>query len=87
MRYTRNITISGSGDGWAIAGISVFFAAWISFAIACAAAWVTHVIWIIKVLASSAGATAGQMVLGALGAFMPPVGVIHGFMIWFGVGF
>lgn len=51
------------------------------------AAWVTHVIWIIGALASDAGATGGQMMLGAVGAFMPPVGVIHGFMIWLGGGF
>lgn len=49
----------------------------------CLGAWATHVIWIIKALASSDGATAGQMMLGALGAFMPPVGVVHGFIIWF----
>lgn len=49
-------------------------------------AWATHVIWIIRVLASSSGATVGQMVLGGLGAFMPPIGVIHGIMIWLGVG-
>lgn len=49
-------------------------------------AWVTHIVWIIKTLASPVGATFGQMALGAIGAFMPPVGVVHGFMIWFGVG-
>lgn len=47
------------------------------------AAWVTHVVWIVQVLASAEGATAGQMALGAIGAFMPPVGVIHGLVIWF----
>jgi hypothetical protein len=47
------------------------------------AAWVTHIVWIVKALASEQGATVGQMVLGALGAFMPPVGVIHGLIIWF----
>lgn len=51
------------------------------------AAWVTHIFWIISTLASSAGATVGQMVLGGIGAFMPPVGVVHGIMIWFGIGF
>jgi len=48
------------------------------------AAWCTHVIWIIRALASPEGATAGQMALGAIGAFMPPIGVIHGLMLWFG---
>lgn len=59
----------------------------IGIVLACFAAWVTHVIWIIQTLSSGIEATAGQMVLGALGAFMPPIGVIHGFMIWFGIGF
>lgn len=69
------------------AGIMGLVSVPILLAIAAFAAWATHVVWIIKVLASNAGATAGQMVLGALGAFMPPVGMIHGVMIWFGVGF
>jgi hypothetical protein len=47
------------------------------------AAWITHVVWIIKALMSDAGATGGQMVLGVIGAFMPPIGVIHGFVLWF----
>ena len=51
------------------------------------AAWVTHIVWIIGKLAGDAGATMGQIALGAIGAFMPPVGVIHGVMIWFGAGF
>lgn len=55
----------------------------IMFGITAIAAWVTHVIWIIKTLASPVGATVGQMVLGAIGAFMPPIGVVHGFIIWF----
>ena len=49
-------------------------------------AWVTHVVWIIGALASDVGATGGQMLLGAIGAFMPPVGVIHGVLIWLGGG-
>ena len=50
-----------------------------------AAAWATHVIWIIKTLASDKGATVGQMFLGVLGSFIPPVGVVHGVLIWTGV--
>ena len=49
-------------------------------------AWATHIVWIISTLASDAGATVGQMVMGGLGAFMPPVGAVHGLMIWFGAG-
>lgn len=54
--------------------------------ITCLAAWFTHIIWIVAKLAGNVGATAGQMVLGAIGAFIPPVGAIHGVMIWFGYG-
>lgn len=46
-------------------------------------AWATHVLWIVDKLSSDTGATTGQMVLGGLGAFMPPVGVLHGLVIWF----
>lgn len=81
-RDTRNFHFSAEG-----AGVFGLVSIPILLAIACFAAWATHIVWIIKVLASNAGATAGQMVLGALGAFMPPVGMIHGVMIWFGVGF
>ncbi len=55
----------------------------ISLCVACFAAWATHIIWIIKALASASGATGGQMVLGVLGAFMPPIGIIHGLILWF----
>lgn len=76
--YRRRWSIDADGAGF-ITGLVL--------AAACFFAWVTHVIWVIGKLASDAGATAGQIVLGAVGAFMPPVGVVHGFMIWFGVGF
>lgn len=46
------------------------------------AAWLTHIVWIVKALASDGGATFGQIALGVIGAFMPPVGVVHGIIIW-----
>jgi len=55
----------------------------IFFVLACIAGWITHVIWIITVLASTAGATLGQVALGFLGAFTFPVGIIHGWILWF----
>jgi hypothetical protein len=58
-------------------------AALIVFALASLAAWFTHVAWIVKVLASATPATTGQVVLGILGAFVPPVGVVHGVVLWF----
>ena len=51
--------------------------------ISAAGAWVTHVAWIIGKLASDGGVTVGQIGLGVIGAFMPPIGVIHGIILWF----
>jgi len=76
----NRLTVRTSGAGGSLAGFFV-----IGILLTSMAAWCTHVIWIIKVLASDKGATAGQIVLGAVGAFMPPVGVVHGLMIWFGM--
>lgn len=72
----------GKDDFYTVGGLATIAAV----VIVPLAAWTTHIIWIIGALASQAGATAGQMVLGGIGAFMPPVGVIHGLMIWLGVG-
>jgi hypothetical protein len=47
------------------------------------AAYITHVVWIVSALADDKGATAGQIILGLLGIFVPPVGVIHGLTVWF----
>lgn len=47
------------------------------------AAWVTHVVWTVKLLASGDNATVGQMLLGAGGSVIPPLGIIHGFTLWF----
>ena len=57
-------------------GVILFFS--------CMIAWMTHAIWIINVLASSVGATTGQIVLGILGVVVPPIGVIHGVMLLIG---
>lgn len=66
-------------DGWTLTGL--LFA--VAFFLTGIAAWLTHAVWIVRVLASDAGATVGQMVLGVLGVVVPPVGVIHGLVIWF----
>lgn len=46
------------------------------FFIACFAAWLTHIIHCLL---------AAKYLLLIAGAFIAPVGVIHGFGIWFGV--
>lgn len=40
------------------------------------AAWITHVVACIK---------AGAMLLLIIGIVVPPIGLIHGVMVWFGV--
>ena len=82
-RYTRNrITVSSDDTAGAVMGLGCFGA----FAVM-AVAWATHIVWVIGKLAGPAGVTGGQVLLGFLGSFIPPVGVIHGVMIWCGAGF
>jgi len=65
-------------DSGVVIAVNLFF-------LSCFAAWLTHVVWIISMLLLPTIPT-GHIVIGVLGAFMPPIGVIHGFMIWFGIG-
>ena len=51
--------------------------------IALLAAELTHIIWAIMLLGRDV-ITTGQLVLGVLGVVFPPLGIIHGVMIWFG---
>jgi len=48
------------------------------------AAWLTHVIWWVQIMAT--GAEFSQAFLGLVGIAMFPLGILHGYMIWFGVG-
>lgn len=48
------------------------------------AAYVTHIVWTFKLLLNDQTQAVGKYVLAALGTFMPPLGVIHGFAMWFG---
>ena len=63
------------------------FAFGMAMALTAFAAWVTHVIWVIGKLAGDVGVTLGQVALAILGTFVPPIGVLHGIMIWLGMGF
>lgn len=73
LSYSTRDTI-----GVALGVIGIF-----SFVITVFAAWATHIIWTIQTLASDAGATVGQVILALIGLCIPPVGVIHGIVIWF----
>ena len=52
-------------------------AVFLLFLLSCIPAWITHVIYTIS---------NELYILLAIGAIIPPVGVVHGFMIWFGHG-
>lgn len=78
-QYRGRITIDDDASGVAAFGCMGFFV--VGFA-----AWATHIVWVIGKLAGSAGITGGQLLLAFLGSFIPPVGVVHGVMIWFGAG-
>lgn len=78
----RYVKTYDAGD--AAAGVIII--AMVSFIFALIGAWVTHVVCVIGKLAGDAGVTMGQAILGVLGLFVPPIGVIHGIMIWFGAG-
>lgn len=48
------------------------------------AAYITHLIWIVKILMFSSGSIPiGHAILAVIGLIFPPLGVIHGFVIWF----
>lgn len=68
-------------------GSPVFGAGCLGFFLVILAAYLTHLVWVIGKLAGAAGVTSGQIVLAVLGSFMPPIGIVHGVMIWFGAGF
>lgn len=54
----------------------------IALVIGAAAAYLTHLIWAVHALASDHAATAGQIVLSVAGTFLPPIGVMHGLVLW-----
>lgn len=48
--------------------------------------YITHIMWCIKVLASTAivgDILIKAVILGIIGAIVPPLGAIHGIVIWF----
>lgn len=64
----------------------IFFS-YMTVAILSLVCWVRHMMWSIVLLTTDTGATVlGKYVLAVLGVFMPPIGAIHGFMIFLGIG-
>ena len=75
--------MSNFGAGVGAVGVILL---WIGLLVGTVGAWVTHIFWLIGKLASDGGATVGQIALGLIGIFTGIIGVIHGWMIWFGAG-
>ena len=46
------------------------------------AAFITHLVWTIKLLMGGASIAGGQIVLMLVGIFVPPVGILHGYVLW-----
>jgi hypothetical protein len=66
---------------------ATFTIAGLAFGLACIAAYITHIVWVIRLLLATDGMVhVGRALLALFGVFCPPIGVIHGVMIWFGVG-
>lgn len=62
---------------------AIFGLACIGFLISLVAAYVTHLVWIVQMLASDAGMTAGKVLLSVFGTLFFPLGILHGYVIWF----
>lgn len=58
-------------------------AAAISFVVAAAAAFVTHVMWIFSILMNDSAVSTGKAIIAILGVVFPPIGCMHGVWLWF----
>ena len=69
-----------SGWGGVVAVWSI-----IAFVVSLFAAWGTHVVVSILALTGDASVQLGYGFLLLAGIFFPPLGVIHGYGVWFGI--
>lgn len=46
-------------------------------------AWLTHVIWWISLAMNEELNTGGEWILAILGTLFFPIGVVHGYVLWF----
>lgn len=51
--------------------------------LAALAAWITHVVWWIRLAMNEQLDTAGEFALAIIGTLFAPIGVIHGIILWF----
>lgn len=52
----------------------------IAICLTCFAAWLTHIVVCIKLL------TGASVTLLVVGLVIPPIGVLHGVLVWLGMG-
>ena len=46
-------------------------------------AYITHIFWTITTLSSATAATGGQIFMAFFGLIIPPLGALHGWILWF----
>lgn len=59
------------------------FITFVLFMLSAIPAFVTRIVWTVSTLMSNDPVNAGQIALAILGILAPPVGVVHGWVIWF----
>lgn len=64
-------------------GWFTLFTSVIAFVALLFAAWATHVAWWISLCMTEQMDTLGEAVLAILGTLVPPIGVLHGLILWF----
>lgn len=47
------------------------------------AAWITHIVWWISLAMNEELDTLSELALAIVGSIVAPIGVIHGYIIWF----
>lgn len=50
------------------------------------AGYLTHVAWAINLIVTKSSVSVGLGIIAGAGTFVPPVGFMHGIMLWFGMG-
>lgn len=56
---------------------------YIGFAMVSVPAYLTHVVWYFTSASENQMYSVGSIILAVLGVIFPPVGAIHGYMLWF----
>jgi len=55
----------------------------IGFVVSLFAAYITHLVWSLTLLMNAQADTLSEWFLVLIGLVFPPLGIVHGYMIWF----